>query len=141
MPACPSLPPGFRHIGRCVLRAERFDTNSLRWGGPECLLARLNLGKRRIWGSVQIQSPRLLQWHWTDVGVAHCFDSSSNKILSPTIPSGISYVKTLQRTANPPPNTGEGTRQRARNDGNAPPMTARSFALTRLRRHREVFLN
>src|SRR5262249_51676430 len=47
-----------------------------------------------------IQSPRLLQRHWTDVGLAHCFDSSSNKILSPTIPSGISYVTTLQRTAN-----------------------------------------
>jgi hypothetical protein len=37
---------------------------------------------------VQIQSPRLLHWHWTDVGVAHCFDSSSNKIASPTIPGG-----------------------------------------------------
>src|SRR5262249_1565509 len=70
--------------------------------------------------SVKISSPRLLQWHWIDVGVAHCLDSS-NKILSPTIPSGISFVKTFQRTANPPPNTGEGTRQRARNDGNAPP--------------------
>src|SRR5262249_57202344 len=67
-----------------------------------------------------VQSPRLLQWHWIDFGVAHCLDSS-NKILSPTIPSGISFVKTFQRTANPPPNTGEGTRQRARNDGNAPP--------------------
>ena len=69
---------------------------------------------------VQIQPSRLLRWHWIDVGVAHCLDSS-NKILSRTIPSGISFVKTFQRTANPPPNTGEGTRQRARNDGNASP--------------------
>src|SRR5262249_8042757 len=69
----------------------------------------------------QIRATRLLQWHWIDVGVAHCFDSSSNKFLSPTIPSGVSCVKTLQRTANPRPNTGEGTRQRERNDGKAPP--------------------
>src|SRR5262249_18279581 len=55
---CARTPP-LGYAGRCVLRAESFDTNSLRWGGPECLSARLNLGKRRIWGSVQIQSPRL----------------------------------------------------------------------------------
>src|SRR5262249_46428982 len=76
------------------------------------------VGSRRP--GVQIPPPRLLQWHWIDVGVAHCLDSS-NKILSPTIPSGISFVKTFQRTAYLPPNTGEGARQRARNDGNAPP--------------------
>src|SRR5262245_25517364 len=77
------------------------------------------MGFKRSW--VQIPPARLLQWHWIDVGVAHCLDSS-NKILSPTIPSVISYAKTFQRAANPPPNTGEGIRQRARNDGNAPPL-------------------
>src|SRR5215813_14840210 len=70
------------------------------------------------WGLVPTPGAELrAEWHWIDVGVARCLDSS-NKILSPTIPSGISFVKAFQRTANPPPNTGEGTRQRARNDGN-----------------------
>jgi hypothetical protein len=36
-----------------------------------------------------VLSPRLLQWHWIDGGVAYCLDSASNKSLSPTIPGGI----------------------------------------------------
>jgi hypothetical protein len=52
--------------------------------------SRACLGCRRSW--VQIPPARLLQWQWIDVGVAYCFDSASNKILSPTIPSGIVYA-------------------------------------------------
>src|SRR5262249_23970965 len=92
--------------------------------------------ERFKWG----QSPRPLQWHWTDVGVAHCFDSSSNKILSPRIPIGISYVKTLQRTANPP-EYGRGNQAVSTQRRECTPMGTRSFALARLCRHREAFLH
>jgi hypothetical protein len=42
--------------GRRRLAEVRFVR---RWSGPKRPSARLNLGKRLIWGSVQIQSPRL----------------------------------------------------------------------------------
>ena len=77
--------------------------------GPECArnparwLDRLvNCGvNRRVLPRFKSSRLDYRKGHWTDVGVAHCFDSSSNKILSFAIPIGISYVKTLQRTANP----------------------------------------
>jgi hypothetical protein len=50
------------------------------------------------------------------------------------------YARYCGHPPRPSPSTGEGTRQRAQRR-ECTPMTTRSFALARLRRHREAFFN